>query len=187
MATNCGCPDRNSSIGCPDIAKTMLTLYAACYTDVTAITYDTLDEFVTGISGTTLTGFTSGFFVEIAVPFETSGFDVQGNINKNNNTYLFNPTVTFKIASLSEDTIKLFEAFVKSKVMVVVKLQGPTYYLLGGENGLVAETANLTSSTTGGDFAGATLTLSSFGESKSARQLNAAAVADFLANNVATL
>jgi len=186
MSTLCGCPDRNVSSACPSLAKTMLTLYAACYTDLTAVTYDTADEYVTGMSGTTLSGFSSGFFVELSVPFETSGFDVEGAVNKNNNTYLFNPKVTFKLASLEHDTIKLFESFVKSKVVVVVKLQGPTYYALGLENGLIAEAANLTSSVTKDDFAGATLTLSSFGESKSARQLSTTAVTAFL-GSIATI
>lgn len=184
----CGCPDRNSSIGCPELAKTMLTLYAACYTDIihSAVTYDTADEYVTAIPGTTASGFSSGYFVEIAVPYETSGFDVEGSNNKNNNTYIFNPKVTFKIAGLGHDTIKLFESFVKSKVVVIVKLQGPTYYALGLENGLIAETSNLTSSVTKDDFAGATLTLSSFGESKSARELDSTMVTN-IADLIATV
>lgn len=178
----CGtCPDRNISTACPSIASTMLTLYAACYDNVTTVTYDTADEYVSGMSGATASGFTSGFFVELAVPFEGSFFDVIGATNKNNNSYSFNPTVTFKLASLDPDIILLYESFVKSKVVVVVKLIGPRYFALGLENGLLAETANITSSTTADDFAGATIMLSSFGETRSVRELDTAMVANFAA------
>ena len=168
----CDCIDRSISTSCPSLAKTMLTIYIGCFSDLTTITYDAADEYIDGITGSTASGYTSGFMFEIVVPFESSNFDVEGLFNKNNNTYLFNPKTTFKISSLDPDTIKIFESLVKAKVFVIVKLQGPTYIALGMENGLVVEAANLTSATASGDFVGATLTLSSYGETKAARELD---------------
>jgi len=183
--TNCGCPDRSVALNCPGVGVGVLTLYVACFTDVTAVTFDTADEYISGISGKTATGYTSGYFFELGVPFESTNFDVELITSKQNNNYMFNPKVTFKLASLDHDVIKLYESFAKSKVMIMVKLHQSRYYLLGFENGIIAETGNLTTGTAAGDFKGLTMTLSSFGESKSTREIDTTKVT--IANLIATI
>jgi len=163
----------------------VLTLYVACFTDVTGVTYNAADEYVTGITGTIASGYTSGFFFEFGVPFESTNFDVELIVSKQNNNYMFNPKINFKLASIDPDVVKLYESFAAAKVMVIVKTHQDRYFLLGMENGLIAETGNLTTGTAAGDFKGLTMLLSSFGESKSVREIDTASVT--IANLVATL
>lgn len=182
MATKCSCPDRNVSENCPGVGVGVLTLYAACYSDITGVTVDTADQYITAIGFTKASGFTSGTFVQLGVPFESTNFDIELVKSKQNNNYFFNPKITFKLGSLDPDIIKIYETFAKSKLVLMVKLHQSRYYLLGYENGIVAETGNLTTGTASSDFKGLTMTLSSFGETKSTRELAPALVA-----NIATL
>ena len=172
----CNCIDRGLTNSCAALGAGVIELLVACYSDVTAITYDTLDEFVNGISVKTASGYTSGFFHKLEVPFESNMFSVPLTVSKQNYNYSFNPTVSFNLVSLEHDVIKIFESLAKSKVMVIAKLHGNKYFLLGGENGLIAESGSLDTGTALGDFKGATLTLSSYGESKSTREINTSLV-----------
>lgn len=173
----CNCIDRGLTNGCAALGAGVLELLIACKSDVvtSAITYDTLDEYVTAIPVTPASGYTSGAFHRVEVPFESSMFSSPLTVSKQNFNYSFNPTVTFKMVSLEPDVIKIFEALAKAKVIVIAKLHGDKYYLLG-KDGLIAESGELNTGTALGDFKGATLTLSSFGESKSVREINTSLV-----------
>lgn len=144
---------RNSSPGVVDF-------WIANFADVTSIAYNAGETQVVGITGTTASGATSGFFYKVSVNKESSGFVDTSEISIPDGRASFTPTVTIKIPGMDSDTREIFKSLSQATVMVIFKTVTGEYFIAGLDNGLDMSAGTFSTGVSRTDFKGLELTLS---------------------------
>ena len=145
---------------CRNSRPGIVEIYLANFEDVTAISLNAGSTQVTGITGTTASGETSGFFYTIAQNREAAGLVDEAQINIPNGTAIYKPQLTFKISSMDSTTRTIFKELSQASVMAIFKDLDGVYYLAGRQNGLDMETGTFNSGVASGDFKGLEVMLS---------------------------
>lgn len=152
--------DQEILAACRNARPGIAEIYIANFADVTGITLNATSDQVTGISGITATGETSGMFYTIAQNRETAGLVDEAQINIPNGSAVYKPQLTFKIPSMDTTTRTLFKELSQARVIAIFKDLDGTYYLVGRQNGLDMETGTFNSGTASTDFKGLEVMLS---------------------------
>lgn len=161
---------RNSTPGIVDF-------WIANFADVTTVAYDAGETQIIGITGTTASGATSGFFYKVSVNKESSGFVDNSEISIPDGRASFTPTVTIKIPGMDSDTREIFKSLAQATVVVIFKTTSGEYFIAGVENGLDMSAGTLSTGVSRTDFKGLEITLTGF-ESEPVISIASALIAD---------
>jgi hypothetical protein len=160
MATTCLRIDQEILTKCRNSRPGIVEVYLANFADVTGVTLNAGSTEVTGVSGYTASGETSGMFYTIAQNREAAGLVDEAQINIPNGTAIYKPQLTFKIASMDTVTRTIFKELSQASVIAIFKDLDGIYYLVGRQNGLDMETGTFNSGVASGDFKGLEVMLS---------------------------
>ena len=161
---------------CRNAQPGVSTIYIANDSDVTAVTYNAGETEITGISGTTASGATSGYFYKIEVNKESSGFVDTSEISVPDGRAAYTPSITLKISNMDSTTREIFKSLAQATVKVIFKTVDNLYYLVGVDHGLDMTAGTWSSGTARTDFKGLEITLSGY-ESEPAIQIDADLIA----------
>lgn len=146
---------RNSQPGVVDF-------WIANASDVTGFTYNAAGTQIIGITGSTASGATSGYFYKVSVNKESSGFVDTSEISIPDGRASFTPSVTIKIPSMDATTRTIYKSLSQATVKVIFKTVDGLYYLAGVDNGLDMTTGTWGTGTTKTDFKGLEITLTGY-------------------------
>ena len=151
----------NQSIAtaCRNAQPGVSTIYIANYADVTTITENASGDKITGITGTTASGATSGFFYTVAVNKESSGFVDNSDISVPDGRALYIPTITMRVSNMDTTTRTIFKELAQATVSVIFKTTDELYYYAGKVNGLDMSAGTFSTGIARGDFKGLEITL----------------------------
>lgn len=147
---------------CRNAVPGVVDFYIANFSDITTIGYNAGLTQVIGITGTTATGATSGFFYPVSVNRQSSGFVDTSEISIPDGRASFTPTITIKIPSMDSTTREIYKSLSQATVVVIFKTTDSTYYLAGADNGLDMTAGTWSTGISNTDFKGLELTLTGF-------------------------
>lgn len=151
--------DQNITAACRDAQPGVSIIYIANYTDVTTVTENASGNLISGITGATASGATSGTFYTMAVNKESSGFVDNTDISVPDGRAIYIPTITLKISNMDTTTRTIYKELSQATVTVVFKTVDGLYYMAGKNNGLDMSAGTFSSGVARGDFKGLELTL----------------------------
>lgn len=173
----------NQSIAaaCRDAQPGVSTVYIANYGDITTVTENSEGTLVSGITGSTASGATSGFFYTIAVNKESSGFVDNTDISIPDGRAIYIPTITMRVSNMDSTTRTIFKELSQATVTVIFKTVDGLYYIAGKVNGLDMSAGTFSSGVARGDFKGLELTLEGL-ESEPVIQIDPTLITNQLSN-----
>jgi hypothetical protein len=151
--------NQSVTAACRDAQPGVSLIYIANYADITTVSENAGGTLVTGITGTTASGETSGYFYTVAVNKESSGFVDNSEISIPDGRSLYIPTLTMRVSNMDTTTRTIFKELSQATVMVIFKTIDGLYYLAGKDNGLDMSAGTFSTGVARGDFKGLELTL----------------------------
>lgn len=136
-------------------------LYIANFSGVTITTDDgTIPTGVTNVVAGVPTGYSSGFWFKVDLNRESSSWTDELTVAVADGSYVYKPSVIFKLAGLSGANRTVFYELSQARVMVIVTGTDGVQYLLGRNNGLDLDTGMAQSGQAATDPKGLEVTLS---------------------------
>ena len=151
--------NQSVATACRDAQPGVTLIYIANYSDITTITENAAGTMISGITGSTASGATSGTFYTIAVNKESSGFVDNTDISVPDGRAIYIPTITLKVSNMDTTTRTIFKELSQATVAVIFKTTDGLYYYAGKDNGLDMSAGTFSTGIARGDFKGLEITL----------------------------
>lgn len=122
-----------------------LKLYLAEYDNVTNITIDSQNEYISGITMSAST-----YFYKYEIPRENLTFENNAEISWQNGVFIFKPLVKCNIPGMSLKMWQVFDVLIRKDVIAIIETNEGKYIVAGIRNGLSATSNTKVLSGTGG-------------------------------------
>lgn len=154
--------NKTIAAACRNSTPGVVDFWIANKSDVTTIAYNAGETQIIGITGSTASGATSGYFYKVSVNKESSGFVDTSEISIPDGRASFTPTITIKLPGMDSDNREIFKSLSQATVVVIFKTTSGEYFIAGVDNGLDLSAGTFSTGVARTDFKGLELTLTGF-------------------------